>query len=45
MDEADRIIAIGGFATHLAAHGCTALLSVVTTDARIISKAIQNTPI
>jgi hypothetical protein len=45
MNEADRIVANSGFATHPAGHGCTALLSVVTTEARTTSKAINTTPI
>jgi hypothetical protein len=40
MNEADRIIANSGFATHLAGHGCTAQLSVITTEATTTSKGV-----
>jgi hypothetical protein len=42
MNEADCIVANGGIATHSAGHGCTALLSVVTIEARTTSKAIKH---
>jgi hypothetical protein len=42
MNEADCIVANGGIASHSAGHGCTALLSVVTIEARTTSKAIKH---